>query len=359
MLYDFIAAHRDQLVAKAREKVATRSTLHSTDADLVNGVPLFLAEFSERLRQTDDTNADQIAASATRHGGELLRAGFTIGQVVHSYGDVCQAITELAVELDAQITNDNFRRLNLCLDIAIAEAVTEYARQREMQVVGEGVEHLGFLAHELRNLLNTATLAFEAVRNGSVGVAGSTGKLVAKSLDGMRDLVSRSLAEVRLDAGPPLVERVPVAALLEEVEIAAFAQLHGRHIKLVIAPVIAGLGVQGDPQIVASIVANLVQNACKFTREPSTVTLSARVTPDRVSIDVADECGGLPPGGADQLFVPFTKRGSDRTGLGLGLAICLKGAKALGGELTVRDVPGTGCVFTLHLRRSARPLDPQ
>jgi hypothetical protein len=72
-----------------------------------------------------------------------------------------------------------------------------------------------------------------------------------------------------------------------------------------------------------------------------------------VAIDVADGCGGLPPGGAEQLFLPFTQRGADRTGLGLGLAISIKGAKALGGELTVRDVPGTGCVFTLQLRRSA------
>ena len=53
-----------------------------------------------------------------------------MSEVVHDYGDVCQSITELAVEVNAPISTDDFRMLNRCLDDAIAVAVTEYGRER-------------------------------------------------------------------------------------------------------------------------------------------------------------------------------------------------------------------------------------
>lgn len=110
----------------------------------------------------------------------------------------------------------------------------------------------------------------------------------------------------------------------------------------------SGVAVECDSQILTSIVTNLVQNACKSTRPRGHVTLSARVTSDRVLIDVADECGGLPPGKAEELFRPYEQRHKNHSGLGLGLAISLKGARAIGGDITVRNLPGTGCVFTVE-----------
>jgi len=352
MLLEFITTNRDLIIARTREKVANRTVPRPTEVEIVHGVPLFLGQLSARLRAEVDPAPSQIGASATLHGVELLNAGLTIGQVVHDYGNVCQAITELAVEVGAQITNDDFGTLNLCLDIAIAEAVTEFARQREQKIMGQGVEHLGFLAHELRNLLNTATLAFEAVRLGNVGIGGSTGTLLGNSLDGMRYLISRSLAEVRLEVGPRHDERILVANILEEIEIAAILQTKNRDVQLSIEPTESGVMVDGDAQILVSIMTNLVHNACKFTRPRGHVTLRTRVTTDRVSIDVADQCGGLPPGMVAKLFQPYEQHAIDRSGLGLGLAISLRGARAIGGDIHVRDLPGVGCVFTVDLRRS-------
>jgi signal transduction histidine kinase len=352
MLSEFIAAHREVIIARTREKVASRTAPRPTEVEIAHGVPLFLDQLAARLRADFEPSTDQLSASASLHGGELLHAGFTIGQVVQDYGDVCQAITELAVELGPHVTNEDFRTLNLCLDIAITEAVTEYARQSERAIMGRGVEHLGFLAHELRNLLNTATLAFDAVRSGNVAVGGSTASLVAKSLGSMTDLVNRSLAEVRLETARPRIERVPVASLLEEIEIAAAFEARNREVELTIQPAEPDLAIEGDAQILASIVTNLVQNACKFTRPRGHVILASRVTPDRVLIDVADECGGLPPGQAEALFRPYEQRHKNHSGLGLGLAISLKSARAIGGDISVRDLPGTGCIFTVNLRRS-------
>ena len=80
------------------------------------------------------------------------------------------------------------------------------------------------------------------------------------------------------------------------------------------------------------------------------VQLRARkMAGDRVVIEVEDSCGGLPPGRAEELFSPFVQTASDRTGLGLGLTIARRAAVRLGGQLTVQDLPGKGCVFTLDL----------
>ncbi len=76
--------------------------------------------------------------------------------MVRDYGDVCQVITELAIEQEANISGDEFRTLNLCLDDVIANAATEYARLREHTIAAAGTERLGILAHEQRNLLAAA-----------------------------------------------------------------------------------------------------------------------------------------------------------------------------------------------------------
>lgn len=109
--------------------------------------------------------------------------------------------------------------------------------------------------------------------------------------------------------------------------------------------------VHADRQILASVVANLLQNAFKFTCRQGHVSLSARAIDARVLIDVEDECGGLPPGKAEELFRPLEQRGDDRTGLGLGLTICDRGARVNNGQVHVLNKPGTGCVFTLDLPR--------
>ena len=112
------------------------------------------------------------------HGHELLLQKFTVSQVVHDYGDVCQSITDLAVELAAPISMDDFRTLNRCLDDAIAGAVTEFAREQDVTREGE--------ADKLENLTNGAITAFEVLRTGNVGVAGSTGAVVLRNLVAIR-----------------------------------------------------------------------------------------------------------------------------------------------------------------------------
>ena len=355
MLHEFLTLHRDEIIARTRQKVATRTAPRPTQAELDHGIPLFLQQLADTLRVEQGTLArptsSEISQGAVRHGGELRQAGFTVAQVVHDYGDVCQAVTELAIELKSPISADEFKTLNRCLDEAIAQAVTEYARQRELSLSDRGTERLGFLAHELRNLLSNAILAFEVLKGGTVGVGGSTGAILGRNLIGLRDLIDRSLAEVRLEAGLQRREHVPLSDLMEEVEVAAAIEAKARGLQLTVTPVDAGVAIDVDRQLIAAALANLLQNAFKFSRTGGHVVLRTDTVTaaGRVRIEVEDECGGLPPGEAEGLFRPFEQRGTNRSGLGLGLAIARESVETNGGLIDVRNLEGKGCIFTIDL----------
>ena len=358
MLDRFIAAHRDEIITRCRTKVAVRSVPVPNQPDEDYGVPLFLDQLIEALR-LGVPSSPEIGESAIRHGRELLRKGFTVSQVVHDYGDVCQSVTELATETNAVISSADFCVLNRCLDDAIAGAVTEYGRQRDQSTVdvaaARGANRLEFLAHELRNLLNTAILSFEVLRTGNVGVTGSTGSVLHRSLLGLRALIGRSLAEVRLTQGIQSHETIRLYELIDEVAAASVLHAHSIGLRLTVLPVDQDLAIQGDRQVLAAVVGNLLQNAFKFTRPQTTVTLGVRASAERVLIEVEDECGGLTGANHDDLFRPFEQRSQDRTGLGLGLAFSRWGVEASHGRIYARNLPERGCVFTVDLPRIEEP----
>jgi len=88
-----------------------------------HGVPVFLDQLVDALR-VGRLSRVKIRGSAALHGYDLLRQGFTVAQVVHEYGDVCQSITELVVETKTSITTDDFGLMSACLDTAMASAVS-------------------------------------------------------------------------------------------------------------------------------------------------------------------------------------------------------------------------------------------
>jgi len=355
VFYEFLALHRTEIIARTRAKVAARNAPHPPTEELEHGATLFLAQLTDTLRREQQTSerptSGEMAQSAIRHGGELRQAGFTVAQVVHDYGDVCQAVTELAMERDVSIAADEFRTLNRCLDEAIAQAVTEHARLRELSLSDRGTERLGVFAHELRNLLSSAMLAFDVLKGGTVGVGGSTGMILGRSLVALRDLIDRSLVAVRLEAGLQRRERVPLAELMEEVALAAPIEAKARGLQLTVTPVTTPGAIDVDRQLITAALANLLQNAFKFTRPNGHVVLRTDTTtaPGRALIDVEDECGGLPQGKAGGLFVPFEQRSANRTGLGLGLAIARESVESNGGVIRTRNLPGQGCIFTIDL----------
>jgi hypothetical protein len=181
-LEDFISANRGILIDRCSGKVSQRSPAAPLRAGGDDGVAQLLDQVIDELRH-GRADTDEITRSATQQGHRLLIDGFTIGQVVHGYGDVCQSITELAVEQAAPISAGEFRTLNRCLDDAIAGAVTEHARGNTGATLSQ--------PDELKGLVNVAMVAFDALQRGNVTIGGSTGRVLYDSLTALRTLAHR------------------------------------------------------------------------------------------------------------------------------------------------------------------------
>lgn len=376
-MHEFLSVHREELIGRCAAKVARRPSPKATSSEIENGIPRFLDQLIKTLQveQTSEPllsrkisgpsgggapGLSELGETAARHGRELLDRGFTVEQVVHDYGDLCQAITDLAFDLEAPIEIDEFRTLNRCLDNGIAVAVTEFTYRRDFAVADQRTEalneRLGFFAHELRNFLNSATLALTAIKTGNLSVSGATGGVLERSLVGMDRLINRSLSEVRMTAGMPLQNQLfSLADFIGEVKLSASLEAATRNCPLTVSIVDPELAVDADRDLLVAALGNLLQNAFKFTRPETGVTLNAYAQADRILLDVEDNGEGLAPGTEESIFEPFAQSGEDRTGLGLGLSIAKRSVEANNGHLSVRSQTGTGCVFTISLPRHRLP----
>lgn len=210
MLRDFLISHRSELVRICREKAASTFAPAEAPDVLDHGVPLFLQQLIDTLADRPSAPAEvvnsevrtpfpaEIGRTAALHGAELLRQGCTVDQVVHNYGDVCQAITETAIKLNCAVDPDDFRILNGCLDNAIAGAVTAFAlvhQEASDDRDNKKHERLSVLRHEYQRLVDIAIQAFTAMKSGSLGLAGPTGGLLMHALTELQLLSEQPAVE--------------------------------------------------------------------------------------------------------------------------------------------------------------------
>jgi len=375
-LHRFLSNNRDELAHRCRIKVGQRPGRSATESQLQDGIPLFLDQLIRTLKVEQTSKPldsrrisgpagggaalSDVSISASQHGKDLLDLGLTVDQVVHDYGDLCQAITDLAVERDAPFQVDEFRTLNRCLDNAISDAVTEFSYQRDVinrdVQARESNERMGFFAHELRNLLSTVSLAFSAAKAGNLSLAGATGSILERSIRSLEKLIASSLEEVRTMAdNNSLLDSFSLSDFIAEIYAAAKLSIgtHGCNFR---APQVdPDLAITGNRDLLMAAVGNLLQNAFKFTHPNTEVFLTAYAAGDKILIDVKDHCGGLGIGVAESMFLPFSQAGNNRTGIGLGLTIAKQSVNANGGTLTVQNLPSEGCLFTISLPRHSMP----
>lgn len=205
MLHEFLAENRQLLIARCREKVAKRCEPTEAASTIDHGVPLFLSQLVETLQVEQTTSARNgdaeptpaptaIGRAAALHGAELLRRGFTVDQVVHDYGDVCQSVTALAVEQATVISTDEFRTLNRCLDNAIADAVAAFGAGSRVSADAQAQtsqQRLVDYAADQRRLVALALQSFTAIKTGNIGPGGATGDLLTLTLKELNKLADR------------------------------------------------------------------------------------------------------------------------------------------------------------------------
>jgi hypothetical protein len=200
VLHEFIARNRAEIIDRCRAKAPARALPAPPETAIDHGVPMFLDQLVDAFQRGVVPHPDTVPTAA-QHGQDLLRRGCSLSVVVHTYGDICQAITELAVHQRTAIPTDDFRVLNRSLDDAIAGAVTQYGRDRDQsldRIAARASERVEMLTADLGVCVETARVAFEAIKAGAVGSAGSTAFLLERSLSMAADLKDRLLTLIQL-----------------------------------------------------------------------------------------------------------------------------------------------------------------
>ena len=349
----FLRAHRDELIARCKAKVAIRRARAASAGQLSHGIPLFLDQLTRTLEAEtrgdaarslgisgasggDIASPSEIGVSAAAHGKELLGLGYSIDQVVHDYGDLCQAITDLAFERSVPFGIDEFRTLNRCLDNAMADAVTEFALQRDAATASQH----SWAASELGTLSHIAMLAFAALEAGNLPASGSTGRVLKRNLVALEALLGRAAEDARAVSGEPAEVRLfGLARLVGEAAASATIEANALGCYVSIPAIDPKLEIRGDRARLLAALSHLLHSAIRTTRLHTEVGVRVTVAGGRARIEVAEHGGGLLPENTD----------------GPGLAAARKSIEADGGSLGVRDIPGTGCVFTMELPLAGTP----
>lgn len=379
MLHEFLRANESAILAACEVKSAELGGLEPSVGEMKTGLPIFFKQLLTVLEHTaaepDESAVDrpamaraasasdepaiaraagrpfeaEVARAAGTHGGELQKRGYTLSHVVHAYGSMCQAITELAIDRKEPIAPDEFKKLNRCLDVAIAGAVTTFQARHISVDSSREIQHLGFLAHELRNSLTTVNVSLRLIRDGVVGFGGSTGQVLDRGLKHIQELIDRSLTEVRLRVDPKvhaepsfllqLVDQIAVTAELE-------AQAKNQKLEIRIDPTLV---IDADPYLLYSALSNIIQNAIKYTHPGGVIQVRGNLVGDQAVIEVEDQCGGLRSATPGDLFKAFEQHSEDRDGIGLGLTIAHRAITLNHGTIDVDNHPGRGCIFRVKL----------
>jgi len=182
LLAEFIDENRVNIVDRCRAKMMQSTHGAPGRLSYEQGIPLFIDGLISELRH-QAVNPVEKRLSANQYGRDLFADGFTVGQLVHAYGGVCQSITDLAVETQANPSTEDFRTLNRCLDDAIAHAVAGYANQQRLANDSEALK--------IRNMVYILVTGFGALRDGKVGLTGATGDLMQRTLEALSVLVAQ------------------------------------------------------------------------------------------------------------------------------------------------------------------------
>lgn len=320
--------------------------------DLRDSIGDYLVRLADALRGRESIETGGTAAwaeIAREHAATRVRLGFDIDQLVHEFILLRRILFEVAGEERLDGDPLQHERLADLIEAAIATAVKGYVESRDAADRRSRAEHIGFLTHELRNPLTTATMAATRLRRKQeiADAHRETLDMLDRGLNRVRSMIDGILLTERLEAKEmechavdlPLRQLMPEATRAAEFEARnkgiAFTTRYDPHLQI-----------HADPSLALSALQNVIDNAVKFT-DRGHVHVVVDEDPAEAQVHIYDNCDGLAPDAVSTIFEPFKRAHSGKAGTGLGLAIARRAVEAQGGRIGVDSSVGQGCHFWL------------
>ena len=361
ILAEAIVARMDEIERRWLSRVQAEIAPGRDDVsptDLRNAIADYLAGLAEALRGEETAEHGGTVAwadVAREHAVTRVRLGFDIDQLVREFILLRRVLFEVARE-EELISND-FQSEHLAdlIEAAIATSVRSYIESRDVAERRHQAEHIGFLTHELRNPLSTATMAASRLRKRPEVAAAeaSTLDLLDRGLNRMRALIDGILLTQRLDAHEMECRPADLALgqIMSDATRAAELEASNKGVAFA-AQYDPDVQIHADPGLTVSALQNIVDNAVKFT-DHGRVAVVADAHGSEVVVHVYDNCDGVSPEELQTIFEPFKRAHSGKAGTGLGLAIARRAIEAQGGRIGADSSGDRGCHFWLTLPRPA------
>jgi signal transduction histidine kinase len=347
LLADFIQLNKHKIIERWKVTVKDRLGLMLEASELVNDLPLFLADLLEALRSAAGKWPEM--SGAAKHGRRRMRLGIDIGGLSEEMTLVGEIVLELIDEVELAVPAREVRELFHAMGRGVAASVRAYAALRDREIVEQAMQHYSFIAHEVRGPLQTARLT------GALLLTAEDEPRRRKHFERLDNAIARasqlvddSLVQARL-SGNPRVSPEPIAVSELAHTICAEIEEQAQAKRITLIQDIETLQVEADRRLLLSAITNLMRNAIKFSLEGGRVTLRARALEDRVLFEVEDSCAGMPDDLLPKLFQPFVQENADRSGFGLGLSIVKRAVEAHHGSVRVVNRTNEGCTFVLDL----------
>jgi K+-sensing histidine kinase KdpD len=334
-------AERNRLEARLLSRLSADTSSESVQQVLEQVRVLFGLE-AVALAPVGAAEAPLASIGPPPHGDPTLRIAAGGGLELTAYGpELFAEDRRLLGELAATAARA-WDRQRLAREAERAAQLAETDRVRSAL--------LAAVSHDLRTPLAGIKAAASGLRDDSVGWSPEEEHellaAIEDSADRLSSLVENQLAMSRIQAGAGSVQPAPVA--LDEAVSRALLGTPGHAVVVAVAEDLPL--VRADAALLERVVANLVDNARRFSPHGVAVEVYAGVHGSAVELAVRDHGPGVPPDRWEEMFVPFQRLGdSAQGGVGLGLAIARGLCSAMGASLVPSATPGGGLTMTVTL----------
>jgi signal transduction histidine kinase len=338
MLADLIQRKSSEIEERWLERVEAelKDSKKVSRTELKDAMPDYLRRIADALAADGHAAREGSTAwaeTARQHALMRSRLGFDIDELVREFVILRQVLFEVTRDEGLEPDARPFPRIADFLEGAISVAVRSYVDARDYAARQREAEHIGFLAHELRNPLSAMKLSVRRIRRDPSPMTQdqiAALAVVERNVDHLVELLDGVLHMERLEAhefSPHPVD-LSLGELLPELVRSAEADADSKGLVLDVQ-YDADVVIHADARLAASAIGNVLGNAVKYT-DFGLIRVIGQVLPDRAVLHVWDNCPGLSAEELEIIFEPFRRGRSQEPGTGSGWRLLAVPSKCKG-----------------------------